>query len=157
MLRVRGFTLLEIVLAVAILMVLLLLAVPSLDGVLSDRHLRRSLDSFNALVRQAQERSVNEHRAYLIVWGEKGVFLRPEGFAKGEEETTTANLELRKGDVFKLSLPAALVKDPPSEWIFWPSGTCEPAVVQFTGKDGTWTANYAGLTARAEITKYVAR
>lgn len=157
MLRARGFTLLEIVLAVAILMVLLLLAVPTLDGVLSDKQLRRSLDDFNGLVRQAQERSVAEHRTYLIVWGDKVVSLRPEGFAKDEEETTTASLGMRRGDVFKLSLPAALVKDPPGEWIFWPSGTCEPALVEYTGKAGTWTASYSGLTARAEITKYVAR
>src|SRR5438034_11706350 len=53
----RAFTLVEIVLAVFILMLLVLLAVPSLNGVLADRRLRRSLDSFNNLVRQAQERS----------------------------------------------------------------------------------------------------
>ena len=157
MLRARGFTLLEIILAVAIMMVLLLLAVPSLTGVLSDKHLRRSLDGFNDLVRQAQELSVTEHRPYLIVWREKGVSLRPEAHGRGEDEQTTADLELRRGEVLKLSLPAALVKDPPGEWIFWPSGTCEPAKVEFSGGDGTWTANYSGLTARPEITNYVAR
>ena len=62
----RAFTLVEIVLAVFILMLLLLLAVPSLNGVLADRRLRHSLDSFNNLVRQAQERSVAERRPYLI-------------------------------------------------------------------------------------------
>jgi Tfp pilus assembly protein FimT len=69
--RNRAFTLIEIVLAVFILMLLLMLAVPSVDGVLADRRLRRSLDSFNDLVRQAEERTVKEQRAYQIVW-EKG-------------------------------------------------------------------------------------
>lgn len=155
--RARAFTLLEVILAVAIMVVLLLLAVPSLVGVMSDKHLRRSLDGFNDLVRQAQERSVAEHRPYLIVWRDTGVSLRPEAFLKGEEEKTTADLNLQRGEALKLSLPAALVKDPPGEWIFWPSGTCEPAVVEFNGGDGTWTANYSGLTARPEITNYVAR
>ena len=48
-----AFTLLEIVIAISIMMVVLLLAVPSLNGVLADKRLRRSFDGFNGLVRQA--------------------------------------------------------------------------------------------------------
>src|SRR5205823_14678205 len=96
----RAFTLVEIVLAVFIMMLLLMLAVPSLNGVLADRRLRRSLDRFNDLVRQAQERSVADHRAYLIVWRDKRVSLRPETFDKGEEETTT-DLQLGRGETLK--------------------------------------------------------
>lgn len=155
--RNRAFTLLEIILAVAIMMVLLLLAVPSMTGVISDKRLRRSLDGLNDLVRQAQERSVTEHRPYLIVWHDKGVLLRPEAFVKGEEAKATADMKMARGEKMTLSLPAALMKDPPGEWIFWPSGTCEPAVVEFSSGDGTWTANYSGLTARPEITSYVAK
>jgi prepilin-type N-terminal cleavage/methylation domain-containing protein len=153
----RGFTLIEIMIAVFILMMLLLLAVPSLNGVLADKRLRRSLDRFNSLVHQAQERSVVEHRAYLIVWGDKSVAVRPESLAKGEEVRPTTDFPLPHGDVLKLVLPAALTKNPPGEWIFWPSGTCEPAVVQFSGRDGTWTVSYSALTARPELTNYAAR
>ena len=153
----QAFTLIEIVLVVFILMLMMMMAVPSLNGVLADKRLRRSLDGFNDLVRQAQERSVTEHRAYLIVWRDKGVLLRPEGFAKDEEAKTAAGFQLNKGDALKLSLPAALIKNPPSEWIFWPSGICEPAVVEFTGRDGSWTASYAALTGHPELTHYAAR
>jgi Tfp pilus assembly protein FimT len=116
--------LVEIVIAVAIMTTLLLLAVPSLQGVLADRRLRASLDGFNKLVREAQERSVAEHRAYLIVWTEKNVFLQPEAFAKDEERKAIATFELEHGTVFTLSLPAALSSKPAGEWIFWPTGTC---------------------------------
>ena len=153
----RGFTLIEIVLAVFILMLILMLAIPSLSGVLADKRLRRSLDRFNGLVREAQERSVSEHRAYLIVWRDKGVSLRPEAFTKDEEAKTTADIQLGVGEALKLSLPAALRKDPPGEWIFWPSGICEPAVVEYAGHDGTWTEAYSALTARAELRNYAAR
>jgi type II secretory pathway pseudopilin PulG len=156
-LRFRGFTLIEIVLAVFILMMLMLLAVPSLNGVLADRRLRRSLDGFNKLVHQAQERSVTERRSYLIVWGKDSVLLRPEAFAKGEQVQATTEFQLDRGETLKLSLPAALTKKHPAEWIFWPSGTCEPAIVQFQGAFGSWAANYAALTARPEITNYAAR
>ena len=138
-------------------MLLLLLAVPSLSGVISDRRLKQSLDSFNQLVRQAQERSVTERRAYLIVWNKSSVVLKPEIFTKDEEEKATAVLRLPKGSWIKISLPAALIGKPPAEWIFWPSGTCEPAIVQFRGPAGTWTADYSPLTAQPELTQYAAR
>jgi type II secretory pathway pseudopilin PulG len=138
-------------------MLLLMLAVPSLSGVIANRRLKQSLDSFNQLVRQAQERSVTERRAYLIVWGKSSVVLKPEIFTKDEEEKATAVLRLPKGSWIKISLPAALIGKPPAEWIFWPSGTCEPARVQFRGPAGTWTADYSPLTAQPELTQYAAR
>lgn len=157
MLRARGFTLLEIVISVSILLLIFALSVPSLSGVMADKRLRRSLDGFNDLVRQAQEHSVAEHRAYLLVWGEKNVVLRPEAFTKGEEPQPAAQFSLERGDVLTLALPSALANDPPAEWIFWPSGTCEPAVVRFKGRDGSWTADYSPLTGRPELITYAAR
>lgn len=157
MLRARAFTLLEMVIAISILLIILALSVPSLSGVLADKRLRRSLDGFNDLVQQAQERSVAEHRAYLLVWGEKKVMLRPEAFIKGEEPIATAQFSVERGDALTLALPFALEKEPPTEWIFWPSGTCEPAVVQFKGRNGSWTASYSALTGRPELVTYATR
>lgn len=155
--RCRAFTLIEIIIAVAILTVVLLMAVPSLSGVLADRRLRASLDSFNNLVRQAQERSVAEHRAYLIVWGDKDVVVQPETFAKDEEKKVVATFSLERGTVLTLTLPAALTSKPAGQWIFWPTGTCEPASVRFAGRAGTWTANYSPLTGHAELANYAAK
>jgi len=155
--RFRAFTLVELALAIFILMLLLMLAVPSLTGVIASKRLKQSLDQFNGLVRQAQERSVTERRAYLIVWGKDGVLLRPEAFEEGEEVKAIAQLRLTRGTTLRLSLPAALTTDHPWEWIFWPSGNCEPATVQFRGPPGVWTANYSPLTTQPEITQYAAR
>jgi len=134
-----------------------MLAVPSLSGVIANRRLKQSLDSFNQLVRQAQERSVTERRAYLIVWGKSSVLLRPEFFTKDEEEKATSVFRLPKGSWLKVSLPVALTDNPPAEWIFWPSGNCEPAVVTFNGTYGKWKANYSALTGRAELVYYATR
>jgi type II secretory pathway pseudopilin PulG len=145
------------IIAVAILAVVLLMAVPSLNGVLADRRLRESLDSFNTLVRKAQERSVREHRAYLIVWGDNEVFVQPEEFRRDEDTGPIATMPVQKGSALSLALPAALSKKPQNEWIFWPTGTCEPAVVEYTGRAGTWTATYSPLTANAELSNYATR
>jgi type II secretory pathway pseudopilin PulG len=155
--RFRAFTLIEIALSIFILLLILLLAVPSFSGVIANKRLKESLDGFNQLVHQAQERSVTERRAYLIAWGKNGVVLRPEVFAKDEEEKPTAVFRVPKGGWMKVSLPAALMDKPPAEWIFWPSGTCEPAKVQFRGPAGTWTAEYSPLTGQPELTQYAAR
>ena len=152
----RGFTLIEMVIAIAIMVLVLAMAVPSLNGVLKDKRLRRSLDEMTKLAQAAQERSVLERRPYLISWEKDQIVLRPETFKAGEDKTPTQTLNLRKGDAFLLQLPAALSADPPWDWIFWPSGTCEPAIVSFTGADGSWSENYSSLTARGEISHYAA-
>jgi hypothetical protein len=115
------------------------------------------LDGFNNLVRQAQERSVAEHRAYLIIWGNKDVIVQPEAFAKDEEKKAVATFSLERGSALTLTLPAALTAKPAGEWIFWPTGTCEPAIVRFVGRAGTWTANYSPLTGHGELANYAAK
>ena len=147
----------EIVIAVFILLLMMTLAVPSLSGVLADRRLRRSLDQMNNFVQTAQERSVSEHRAYLISWQEGQLVLHPETPTKEDEGAEMPTLAARKGEGFTLQLPAALIEDPPGDWIFWPSGTCEQAVVTFKGADGSWTARYSSLTAQSELSNYAAR
>ncbi len=153
----NAFTLIELAIAVFILLIILMLGVPSLNGVLADRRLRRSYEGLNNLVRQAQERAIADRRTYLIRWDKKQITLEPEALIKGESKEPVATLPLQKGDAFILQLPAALLPEPPAEWAFWPSGTCEPARVQFKGVDGSWTATYSPLTARGELTNYVAQ
>ena len=143
--------------SVFILLLILLLAVPSLKGVLADRRARRSLNDLNNLVRQAQERSVTERRPYLIVWTNKSIVVRPEIFSKGEQKSPVATMSIQRGENFAIKFPAALQKDPPPEWIFWPSGTCEPVTVSFQGGSGSWIADYSALTARPQLASYVAR
>ena len=155
--RARGFTLIEIALAIFILLLLLVMAVPSFSGVIANRRLKQSLDEFNNLVYQAQTLSVTERRPYLIVWGKNNVMVRPEAFAKDEEAKAKAEFRLTRGSTLKLSLPVALAEKYPAEWIFWPSGTCEPAIVRFQGPAGSWAANYSPLTGRPEITSYAVR
>jgi prepilin-type N-terminal cleavage/methylation domain-containing protein len=155
--RHNGFTLIEMVIAIAIMLAILVVAVPSLTGVMADRRLRRSLDGLNSLVRQAQERSISERRSYLIVWRDKQFVLRAEGLLKGEGSGAVATLAWRKGDSFTLSFPAAIDEDPPPAWIFWPSGNCEPAIVSYRGPDGAWKAKYSALTARPELMNYATR
>jgi prepilin-type N-terminal cleavage/methylation domain-containing protein len=153
----RGFTLVEIVIAVFILLLLVLLAVPSLNGVLADKRLHRSLDRFNDLVRQAHERSLAEHRAYLIVWNDTFISLQPAAFLKTEEHQPIDAIPITRRDRWSLELPAALMKKVPAEWIFWESGACEPARIRFASNDGSWTTEYSALSGLGELITYAPR
>jgi Tfp pilus assembly protein PilE len=155
--RVRGFTLIEIAICCFILMIIMLLAIPSVEGVLANRRLQRSLDALNGMVRQAQERSVHERRPYLIVWQKDAIVLQPEGLEPGESGAPLASIARDKYHGFSLRLPAALEKNPLPQWIFWPSGTCEPADVSFRGSDGSWQVSYSPLTALPQILSYAAK
>ena len=155
--RRGGFTLIELVLAIFIMAVLMMIAIPTMDGVLADRKLRRSLDGFNAIVREAQGRSIAERRPYLIVWHDGKIGLRAEGVGRDESREPIVKMKLARNESLNISFPAALVDEPPAEWIFWPSGNCEPAVVSYQGRNGNWKASYSALTARGEIVAYVAK
>jgi prepilin-type N-terminal cleavage/methylation domain-containing protein len=155
--RQHGFTLIETIIAIFILLLLLSLAVPSLNGVLADKRLHRSLDRFNGLVRQAHERSLAEHRAYLIVWNDAQISLQPAAFLKTEDHQPIDTMPITRHEKWRLDLPAALSKKVPAEWIFWESGVCEPARIRFASDDGSWTTEYSPLSGLGEIITYAAR
>src|SRR5947207_15662596 len=106
----RAFTLVEIVIAIFILLLLVLLAVPSLNGVLADKRLHRSLDGFNDLVRQAHERSLAEHRAYLIVWNDTDIRLQPAAFLKTEEHQRMDTIPITRQDRRSLGVPGSRIE-----------------------------------------------
>src|SRR2546430_12454270 len=83
--RFRAFTLIEIALSIFILLLLLLLAVPSLTGVIASRRVKKNFDSFHQLLRPAQESSGTGSRSYFIVLGKKIGLLWPGVFSQGED------------------------------------------------------------------------
>ena len=67
-------------------MIMLSLAVPSILAMLAEQRLKASFDGFDAWVRKAHERSVDERRTYAMVWDEQGISLRA---VEGEAEEVT--------------------------------------------------------------------
>lgn len=137
--------------AIFISMLLLVIAVPSIQGLAAEGQARRSYEAFDALVREAQVRSLTERRAYLIAWEKDAVVLRPRLPAGKDEAKGVASMSLDggQGEEIEPQFPAALMKKPRKEWIFWPTGTCEPAVILGRSERGAWVATYNPLTTRA--------
>jgi type II secretory pathway pseudopilin PulG len=145
-----GFTLLEICLALAIAMMMILLVVPSVSGLLAEQRLKQSFERFDQLVATTMNRSISEQRAYALVWERGGIRAVPLE-RKGESDDLSSNLVLTDGEAYELQLPAALARRSTVEWVFWNNGTCEPAVITFQGTAGSWVARYDPLTAHGQF------
>lgn len=146
--RIGAFTLFEILLAVFIASLMLLIAIPSISGVISERRMRQSFEKFDELARAAQNLSLREQRAYLLVWEKSAVVLRPEEARTGEVPGGVKQLEINDAESYDLELSAALDSVAQKAWMFWPNGTCEPATVSYKGKSGGWIARYNPLTTQ---------
>lgn len=149
--RRDGFTLLEICLAVFIGLMMISLIVPSVGGVLADRDLMKTFDEFDRFVRTAQLRSVQEMRGYRLVWEHEAIALLPLQPRQEDDLDAAERFSVPEGRVLTLERPAALVKDPPGEWPFWKSGTCEPVRITYAGPEGKWVAEYDALTSQGRL------
>lgn len=146
--RRHGFTLLEIVIALVIALMLVSLAVPGIMGLLRERDLQRTFESFDDMVRSARERAVSEGRGYRIVFSETGAILEPSDPREEDAEGEIEQYAISDKETLTIVRDAALVEKPPAEWPFWRSGCAEPVKVKYSGAAGSWTAEYDALTVR---------
>lgn len=139
--RQNGFTLLEICLALMIGLLLITLAVPSVARTMAEQKLKHSFESFDAFVQDARMTSIREQREVTLRWSEKDVSIASVGDG-------VRRFSFAKGDTYALERTAALISNAPQAWTFWKSGLCEPALISFHGRGGTWKVRYDPLTAR---------
>jgi len=177
--RRSGFTLIEVMLAVAIAVVLIFMAMPSFKGLSAEKKLTASFERFDNLARKAQKNAVQQQRSWTMVWEAQGkqstITLRADDTATQQEalpdgsgNTTTEvpppvpdsnqdnqpeTLEVGADESFTIERPVALIpaEQAPMQWTFWRSGTCEPVIVHYSGPAGTWVAQYHPLTGHGEI------
>jgi len=141
-----AFTLLEMCIAIFIVVLIIMAAVPSVSGFLADQRARKLFTQFDDLARDAANHAVTERRPYVLDWDDSGVFMRPLAPVDKREAAGTGRVDFGDKLAPELLLPAALAKGPPRIWTFWPTGTCEPATVICHVPDSPWTAVYDPLT-----------
>ncbi len=93
----RGFTLVEVVIAITVVAILTGLAVPAIDGVQRERNAREPVTELVLLAREVRGRAMAEQRPYQIVFDNEGFrasrFFNPYG---GREEFETLREELKQ-------------------------------------------------------------
>lgn len=142
-----AFTLLEICLVLCIGMTLIMMAVPSVVGVLAEQRLHDSYERFERLARIARTRSMEERKTYHLVWDRDSILLESVGHLKGEVDTGK-RMAIGKDETYGVERVAALSKNPPAEWTFWPNGTCEPVIISYHGPAGRWRVSYDAMCSK---------
>ena len=84
----------------------------------------------------------------VMIWDGEGITVQPDE-PKEDDSASEGDYFAFSDGTIGLERPAALEKKPPVEWLFWRSGTCEPAIIHFEGEAGVWTVSYDPLTVRA--------
>jgi Tfp pilus assembly protein FimT len=134
----------------AIGVLLIAIAVPSIAGMIAEQRLRESFRKFDRLASLARHESVTTQRECRLVWDRKGISLfRQISPEDAGEDATEERLSFDEKESFQLRRTAALQKSPSDEWAFWSNGTCEPVHIAYEGPAGKWQVRYDPLTAHA--------
>ena len=158
----RGFTLLEICVVMALAVLLIGVAVPSLSGQAKRRQLQGSFDQLETLAAQAREAAMKDSKPFLLAWDKDGnVGMYPADWdlkARKKQGPLVSLLSTKNTGRYTLFRPSALTGQPSAEWTFWPSGTCEPVIVEFSEAGGShWKANFNALSGRGVLTQFIAK
>lgn len=131
---------------------ILMMAIPSVAGFFAGREIEAVFEEFDAMAQRASRLAAENREPYVILWEKGTIRLRPERIDPEEapDESLPSVERTRKRD-YRIAFPAALVAEPEPIWTFWPTGTCEPAVVEYEGPEGKWRARYDPLTARPTL------
>jgi Tfp pilus assembly protein PilE len=150
--KASAFTLLELCLAIFIAVIIMLAAVPSIEGVVQEARAKRLFTKFDDMAKEAGNRAVKERRPYVLEWDDDGVTMHPLAPQDSDTGDQTMRVDFGKRAAPALILPASLMKNPPRVWTFWPTGTCEPATIICKVEDSPFTATYDPLTEQPVFT-----
>ncbi|MEI6713802.1 MAG: hypothetical protein WCO60_08615 [Verrucomicrobiota bacterium] len=143
----RGFTLLEVCMAVAIGMLMVGLAMPSVTGLFAEQRLRSRMIEFEDVVRNAASQSKLGQQEFRMRWYKEGIAVESADtlMALKEKDIPPLVFTFQKDEVFQLKRVAARLEKPMTEWSFWPNGIREPVEVGYTGPLGVFALRFGAL------------
>jgi type II secretory pathway pseudopilin PulG len=151
--RLRAaFTLLELLLACALVAIVLALVIPSFGSLFTSSDAEVTFERFRDFVRSAQDRAMSERRDFILVWEKEGILIEPRVPTADDAEAEVDMFAFGEGATMVLDRPVALEKKPPAAWPIWRSGVCEPVRITYSNKrGGAWTAEFDALTTRPRL------
>jgi len=163
----RGFTLVEVVISIALVLLMIGIATVSMGSLAAERRLREVTSTVKDYAKKARAQALLEQRAFQIQFQPDFVSvqaLQPVGddeialnslFAV-EGEAVRAQ-ELRRYEIpgeFRIEIlrwnRKEWIQARNQTWVFEQSGICEPLGVRVTGEDGYIEMQFNPLTANVE-------
>ena len=149
--RTGGYTLLEIALVVAIIVLLVGAVVPLSSGFVREQRLRESVRGLLVLAKTARTEAMTGGRTAEVVFGKGGFALLRAG-----EEESSESVRLPRGTRYQL-LPFGAdkpLRPDGKRWIFQPTGLCEPLTVRIMEDEAWIEVRFDPLTAGIEEESY---
>lgn len=141
-----AFTILEIVMVLAITILMLGMSIPAMDGMLRGEELRAPARELESMAITARCNSLAEQQPYQIIIRHNGFHLEGPPDAKGER--ILADYQLPPGVTFEMAFwPEEKWKKAATHiWYFSPTGLCEPIRVMFRKGDSYFSQKYSAIT-----------
>lgn len=145
--RRLGFTLLEIMLVVALIAIMFIGTVPVVGASLRERRLRAEAETISSMVRTQRAEAQADGRRHTLV-------IRPSGFyERGDKPKKVAALP---GDaIFSLRFPGTKWEKPQDQiWEFSPIGMVTPLTVKLENGNAWIELDFDMLTGRVAEERY---
>jgi type II secretory pathway pseudopilin PulG len=134
--RATGFTLLEIIVAMSLMLLIIGIAIPNISGVIAEDKLRRAAAVIETTARQNMLQALNSQQTVLME-------LSAGAFGTTEEFSGMLLVRRFGESVFRKPKRG-------EAWEFSPSGICEPIEVRISGPAGQIEMGFDPLTACAK-------
>jgi prepilin-type N-terminal cleavage/methylation domain-containing protein len=140
----RGYTLLEIAMVVAIIVLIIGAAVPMTSGFTREQRLRDVVRELLVLAKTARADAMTTGRAAEVVFAKHGFGLRRPG-----EDEPGSSFRLPRGMSYVIEPFGAekAVRPDGQRWIFQPTGLCEPLAVRVEEDEAWMRVSFDALTA----------
>ena len=142
--RARGYTLLEIAMVVAIIVLIIGAAVPLTSGFTREQRLRDVVRELLVFAKTARTDAMTTGRAAEVVFAKNGFALRRPG-----EKEAAESFKMPRGMRYVIEPFGAdkAVRPDGQRWIFQPTGLCEPVTVRVEEDDAWMQVTFDALTA----------
>ena len=142
--RPRGYTLIEIALVLAIMVLIIGAAVPLSSGFMREQRLRDPVRELLVLAKTARTEAMTTGRATGVVFGKNGFGLLRPG---SDEPSETYKLPRGMSYVIRPFGSEKSAKPDGQTWIFQPTGLCEPVTFRLQEDDAWIEVAFDPLTA----------
>jgi len=140
----RGYTLIEIALVLAIMVLIVGAAVPLSSGFMREQRLRDPVRELLILAKTARTEAMTTGRLTGVVFGKKGFGLLRPG---AEEASDTYTLPEGMSYTLRAFGSEKAAKPDGQTWIFQPTGLCEPITFRLVEDDAWIEVTFDPLTA----------
>ncbi len=176
--RAGAFTLIEIMVTLVLITLIIGIGALSIDSLNDEKKLRQPAGKLRDMAREAMRRAVTQQRSYSIFLNQNFFMLREtyvrqediDNFHKEQNEQfaqkslfedeeavrpsqrIVERFELNEGFSMQMRrwIQSEFTEPKGQEWVFSPSGICEPVTIRFSNEKGYIEMDFNPLTAKVQ-------